>query len=105
MKFSEKNDFIVKNKSDKFFEQDFRLFKECCPHSNLHASLKRVNSFNKRILDGNMLYELLQKKSPEEILKNRDNPEEKNDNPKKEPVLNKKENSSKKKANMMNLKK
>ncbi len=77
MKFTAKNDFIVKNKDEKFFDQDLKLFKEHCPNSRLNSDIKRVNSFNKRILDGHMLFELLDKVTPEEILKNREvKPEE-----------------------------
>jgi len=69
MDFIKKNDFIVKHKKKEHFDSDLELFKKHCPNSKLHDSLKRVNSFNKSILDGQMLYELLDKVSPEEILK------------------------------------
>lgn len=71
MKFTEKNNFIVKHKSERFFEQDLELFRKHCPNSKLHSDLKRVNSFNRSILSGKILYELLDKVSPEEILNNR----------------------------------
>jgi len=71
MDFIKKNDFIVKNKKKEHFEKDLELFKKHCPNSRLHIDLKRVNSFNKVILVGLMLNELLEKVSPEEILKNR----------------------------------
>ena len=71
MKFTEKNNFLVKNKDTQYFDKDLALFKEQCPASRLHVELKRVNSFNKSVLQGRMLYELLDKCTPEEILKNR----------------------------------
>jgi hypothetical protein len=81
MKFTEKNDYIVKYKSGKFFQQDYDLFIKHCPNSRLHGDLKKVNSFNKGILDGQMLFELLDKVSLKEILENREvkfiKPEEK----------------------------
>lgn len=72
MKFTEKNDFLVKHTSEKHFSKDLELFKVHCPNSKLHTDLKRINSFNCKKLDGLMLWELLDKVSPEEILKNRD---------------------------------
>ena len=71
MDFIKKNDFTVKHKSDRFFEQDLNLFKEHCKESRLHPELKRANSYNKKILDGYMLFELLDKVSGEKILANR----------------------------------
>ena len=71
MKFTEKNDFLVKHTSEEHFSKDRELFKTHCPNSRLHADLKRANSFNRKKLDGLMLYELLDKVSPEEILNNR----------------------------------
>lgn len=71
MDFIKKNDFVVKNKSLDHFDKDLELFKAHCPSSRLHSDLKRTNSFNKRILDGHMLFELLEKVSTEEILENR----------------------------------
>jgi len=71
MNFKEKNDFLVKHTAGEHFLKDLELFKIHCPNSRLHIDLKRVNSFNKKKLDGLMLYELLGKVSPEEILKNR----------------------------------
>jgi hypothetical protein len=71
MKFTEKNNFIVKHTSKEHFSKDLELFKIHCPNSRLHADLKRVNSFNQKKLDGLMLLELLNKVFPEDILKNR----------------------------------
>lgn len=73
MKFTDKNNFIVKHKSERFFDKDLELFQKHCPNSKLHSDLKRVNTFNRSILVGQMLYELLDKVSPEEILNNRAN--------------------------------
>ena len=71
MKFQEKNDFLVKHKSEEHYDSDLKLFKEHCPNSRLHSDLKRANSFNRKKLNGDMLWELLDKISAEEILKNR----------------------------------
>ena len=72
MKFTEKNNFIVRHTSKEYFSKDRELFKTHCPNSRLHADLKRVNSFNQKKLDGLMLWELLDKVSPEDILENRE---------------------------------
>lgn len=71
MNFKEKNDFLVKYTSGEHFYKDYELFKIHCPNSRLHSDLKRVNSFNRKKLDGLMLWELLGKISSEEILNNR----------------------------------
>ena len=71
MEFIEKNEFIVNNSSRDYYDKDLELFKKYCPGSRLYADLKRVNSFNCKKLDEFMLFELLDKISPEEILKNR----------------------------------
>jgi uncharacterized coiled-coil protein SlyX len=72
MKFTEKNNFVVKHTSQEHFSKDRELFKVHCPNSRLHTDLKRVNSFNRKKLDGLILWELLEKVSPEEVLKNRE---------------------------------
>ena len=71
MDFIKKNDFIVKHKSEKDFEQDLCLYKQHFPESRLHPELKRASSYNKRTLDGYMLNELLDKVSADDILANR----------------------------------
>ena len=71
MDFIKKNDFIVKHKKKDHFDKDLELFRKVCPASKLHEDLKRANSFNKGILDGYMLFELLDRVSPKEILKHR----------------------------------
>ena len=71
MDFIKKNDFIVKHKSEKYFEQDLCLFKQHFPESRLHPELKRASSYNKRTLDGYMLNDLLDKVSADDILSNR----------------------------------
>ena len=71
MEFKEKNDFVVKHTSADHFDKDLELFKAHCPNSRLHSDLKRVNSWTKNKLDGLMLWELLNKLTSEEILKNR----------------------------------
>ena len=70
--FSEKNNFVVKNKSGAFFDKDIELFKRELPSHRLNNSLARANKFTKESLDGQMLYLLLDKISPDEILKNRE---------------------------------
>jgi hypothetical protein len=74
MKFETKNNFIVKHKNGNYFDADLILFKRVFPNHRLHDDLRRVNDFNRHILDGKMLYELLNKVSPTEILKNRETP-------------------------------
>ena len=72
MKFTEKNDFIVKNKKGEYFSKDLDLFKKNCPNSRLHSDLKSLNSFNRSKLHGLILGELLDKVNPDDILKNRE---------------------------------
>jgi len=71
MDFIKKNDFIVKHKSEKYFEQDLCLYKQHFPESRLHPELKRARSYNKRTLDGQMLHDLLDKIPSDDILSNR----------------------------------
>ena len=72
MDIIKKNNLLVKHKNGKHFESDLILFRRYCPSSSIHANLERVNSFNRHILDGQMLYELLDKVSMEVILANRE---------------------------------
>jgi hypothetical protein len=74
MKFETKNNFIVKHKNARYFYADLALFKKVFPTHRLHDDLRRANDFNRHILDGKMLYELLNKISPEDILENRETP-------------------------------
>ena len=74
MDFIKKNNLVVKHKDANCFEKDLELFKVHCPKSNLHSQIKRVNSFNKHILDSQMLYELLDKVTIEVIINNRNAP-------------------------------
>ena len=69
--FSEKNNFVVRNKKGDCFDKDLELFKKTFPSHRLNNSLARANQFTKESLDGQMLYLLLDKISPEDILKNR----------------------------------
>ena len=71
MEFTEKNDFVVNHSSSDSYDKDIELFKKYCPGSRLHSDLKRVNLFTRKKLDGFILFELLDKISTEEILKNR----------------------------------
>ncbi|MEA4918141.1 hypothetical protein [Proteiniphilum sp.] len=71
MEFVKKNDFIVKNKKEEYFQKDLDLFKMHCPMSGLHTEVKRLNSFNRSKIHGMILVELLDKVSIEDILANR----------------------------------
>ncbi|MCL1942558.1 MAG: hypothetical protein FWF54_03290 [Candidatus Azobacteroides sp.] len=71
MKFSEKNDFVVKHKNSDFFCRDLELYKKYYPNSELNRELARANSHTSTRLDGQILFELLDKVSPGEILENR----------------------------------
>jgi uncharacterized coiled-coil protein SlyX len=72
LSFAEKNNFVVKNKSGNYFSKDLELFKKHFPIHKLNNELARANSFTYDRLDGQMLYVLLEKIAPEEILKNRE---------------------------------
>jgi hypothetical protein len=72
MKFSEKNDFIVKHADGGEFHSDLELFKEHYPNDRLNHDLARANSITYRRLDGSMLLKLLDKVAPAEILAHRD---------------------------------
>ncbi|WP_352422252.1 hypothetical protein [Proteiniphilum sp.] len=71
MEFTKKNDFIVKNKKEEYFQADLDMFKKNCPNSRLNDELKRLNSFNRSKIHGMILVELLDAASIEEILSNR----------------------------------
>ncbi|MDR1370141.1 MAG: hypothetical protein LBJ72_08485 [Dysgonamonadaceae bacterium] len=71
MEFTKKNNFIVKNKDGKYFEKDRELFTKYFPNHRFHSDLRAVNSFSRAKLDGLMLFYLLDKITPEEILVNR----------------------------------
>jgi len=77
LSFSQKNDLVVKQKAKKHFGKDLELFQKHCPSDRLMNELARANEFTFERLDGQMLYELLDKVSIDEILKNRN---EKNQN-------------------------
>jgi uncharacterized coiled-coil protein SlyX len=69
--FAEKNNFVVKHKSGKHFSKDLELFKKYFPVHRLNNDLARANSFTYDRLDGQILYDLLEKVSPKKILENR----------------------------------
>ena len=71
MDILKKNDFIVKHSGVKHFERDLELFQKHCPNSTLHRDLRRVNTFNKVTLSKQILYELLDKVTPDVIFDNR----------------------------------
>ncbi|KAA6348450.1 hypothetical protein EZS27_004050, partial [termite gut metagenome] len=81
MDFIKKNNFIVKHRSIEFFDRDLDLFHKHLPYSKLDMELRRVNSYNRLKLDEKMLFELLEKVTPEEVLQNREKKSERNPTP------------------------
>ena len=71
MKFAEKNNFVIQNADSKEFFNDLELFKKHFPNDRLNHDLARANTITYHRLDGSMLFRLLEKVSPEEILENR----------------------------------
>ena len=72
LSFSQKNDWVVKYKSKKYFDKDLELFKKYFSYGRLMNDLARANEFTFERLDGQILYLLVDKVSIEEILKNRE---------------------------------
>lgn len=72
IKFSQKNNLIVKHKNGDYFSKDLELFKEHCPGHPLNTELSKANKFSYARLDGLMLSELLEIITIEEILENRE---------------------------------
>ena len=70
--FPQKNNFVVKHSDAKFFDKDLELFKQVCPGHKLNNQLTKVSDYNKSKLVGQMLFELLDKITPAEIIANRD---------------------------------
>jgi chromosome segregation ATPase len=71
LSFAEKNNFVIKHKNGKYFSKDLELFKKHFPIHRLNNELARANIYTHDRLDSQMLYVLLEKISPEEILENR----------------------------------
>lgn len=71
MDFAKKNDFVVQQTTDKYFDKDLLLYKKCFPASDIIPHLEVANQFNKKDLDGRMLLEMLDVVCVETILENR----------------------------------
>lgn len=71
MTFAEKNNFVVKNATDKYWDKDMTLFVKVFPSSKLIPQLAKANQFNKKKLNERMLLELLKNVCAETILENR----------------------------------
>ncbi|MDR1436891.1 MAG: hypothetical protein LBI65_02105 [Candidatus Symbiothrix sp.] len=72
LSFTNKNDFIVGNKHEKYFYKDLELFKKYFPLHRLNSELAKANQFSKERLDAQMIYILLEVVSGKEILENRE---------------------------------
>ena len=72
MKFLEKNNHIVRLKSESHFYADYKLFNNYFPSHQLNRELEKANQFNRARLDGQMIMLLLDKVSPETIVKFRE---------------------------------
>jgi len=68
--FEEKNRIIIQSASD-HFEKDKALFFKHCSNPKLERDIQRANAFTYAKVDGQMLSELLNKLTLEEILANR----------------------------------
>jgi hypothetical protein len=106
MNFAEKNNFVIKHADSKEFFKDLELFKKHFPNDRLNHDLARANSITYQRLDGSMLFRLLDKISPDEILANR-NPEEEKEKeetviPEKEETVIPEETNKKKDKNKTN---
>jgi hypothetical protein len=69
MKFLEKNNHVIRLKSESHFDADYNLFKRYFPSHQLNRDLEKVNQFNRARLDGQMIMLLLDKVSPQSIEK------------------------------------
>ena len=69
--FEEKNRIIIQNASAEHFEKDKALFFKHCSNPKLERDIQRANAFTYAKVDGQMLSELLNKLTLEEILANR----------------------------------
>lgn len=72
MKFLEKNNHIVRLKSESHFYADYKLFNNYFSSHQLNRELEKANQFNRARLDGQMIMLLLDKVSPETIVKFRE---------------------------------
>ena len=69
--FEEKNRIIIQNASAEHFEKDKALFFKHCSNPKLERDIQRANAFTYAKVDGQILSELLNKLTLEEILANR----------------------------------
>lgn len=69
MKFLEKNNHVIRLKSESHFDADYNLFIRYFPSHQLNRDLEKVNQFNRARLDGQMIMLLLDKVSPQSIEK------------------------------------
>lgn len=69
MKFLEKNNHILRLKSESHFNADYKLFNNYFPSHPLNRDLVKANQFNRARLDGQMIMLLLDKVSPQTIEK------------------------------------
>lgn len=69
--FEEKNRIIIQSASADYFEKDKALFFKYCSSPKLERDIQRANTFTYAKVDGQMLNELLNKLTLEEILVNR----------------------------------
>lgn len=69
--FEEKNRIIIQSASADHFEKDKALFFKHCSNPKLEREIQRANAFTYAKVDGQILSELLNKLTLEEILANR----------------------------------
>ena len=69
--FEEKNRIIIQTASAEHFEKDKALFFKHCSNPKLERDIQRANAFTYAKVDGQILSELLNKLTLEEILANR----------------------------------
>lgn len=69
--FEEKNRIIIQSASADCFEKDKALFFKHCSNPKLERDIQRANAFTYAKVDGQILNELLNKLTLEEILANR----------------------------------
>jgi hypothetical protein len=71
LSFTEKNNFVIRHKSAKYFSLDLDLFRRTFLTHKLNTELARANLHTYDRLDGQMLYVLLDTLPPDAILANR----------------------------------
>jgi uncharacterized coiled-coil protein SlyX len=71
LSFIEKNNFVIRHKSAKYFSLDLDLFRRTYLTHKLNTDLARANLHTYERLDGQMLYVLLDALPPDAILANR----------------------------------